>query len=429
MNENANKNTSSSHREANHSRSRKCTRWVGMIVNGLSSGKLTLALIAILMLMSLAGAMLPQAGQMTPDQIATWQEKNPIVTRILNPVGLFDVFICWPFLCTIVLLTINTLAGTITHFIQSGGFKSLIGPMACKRIGFVLLHLSILLLLTGGFYTAAYYFEGKIILTEGQQFIDARQPYLDIRKGLLQHNQPVGLAVKLQDVDIQYEQQYPVSVLSKLDIFSDHDQTISGNIEVNKPLVHQGYSITQDETGFSPRLSMRDARRGPILFHSYIGLKTFKTESGKQYRDYFPMTFHSHRFVITLYPSFKEENDQFLKNSDIPDKPMLLLEMENEAGLIVESTHIEIGQQAELGGYRFTFEDLRQWSKFRVRKDPGYLLVCIALWLALAAMILRYLPDLRNWFLEPSCSTVESGLRTNLKQPLPLAIDLDHRLP
>jgi hypothetical protein len=35
-----------------------------------------------------------------------------------------------------------------------------------------------------------------------------------------------------------------------------------------------------------------------------------------------------------------------------------------------------------------------------VVQDPGYLPVCVALWLGLGALILRYVPDLKRWFME-----------------------------
>ena len=62
--------------------------------------------------------------------------------------------------------------------------------------------------------------------------------------------------------------------------------------------------------------------------------------------------------------------------------------------------NLPLGSRIVMEEYVFFFTELRRWSGFMVVQDPGYLPVCVALWLGLGALILRYTPDLKKWFVE-----------------------------
>jgi cytochrome c biogenesis protein ResB len=368
------------------------------LLGGLSSGKLALTLILLLILLSLAGAMLPQEGQLAAADVAQWQVDHAIVTRIAAPLGLFHVFHSWPFLATILLLAVNTLTCTVLRFYAEDGVQAFKGPAAIERAGFVLLHLSLILLFAGGFWSAAADLRGKIILTKGQGFTDAHDQYLELQEGPLRRERHTGLVFRLQDVDIEYaKRRYPVAVTSKLAVLADGDQVATGVVEVNKPFEYQGLSFTQDETGFSPRLVIRDAARGGLLLDSFVALKTLRTAAGREYRDFLPLPFLKRRIVVTLYPSYTRENGQVRKAGDALDEPLLLVEAEDKSGQVAESHHLQVGGRVTIGQHSFAFADLRRWASFRVGHDPGYPLVCAALWLGLLALLMRYLPDLLHW--------------------------------
>jgi cytochrome c biogenesis protein ResB len=397
-----------------------------LLLAGLASGKLALVLIALLMLLAAVGAMLPQEGLLTPADTLAWQYDHPIITRLAEPWGLFDTFSCWPFLGTILVLAVNTLTCTILRFVREGGFRSLAGPMAAKRTGFVLLHLSLIILFAGGFWSAATRLDGHIVLTEGQHFTDTHDSYLRLQEGPLRPEQHTGLEVRLESVDIEYEQQrYSVAVSSNVGILSDGEQVASGVVQVNSPFTYAGLSLTQDETGFSPRLMIRDGARGGTLFDSFIALKTFRTDAGREYRDFLPIPFLEQRIVVTLYPNFTLKDGELVKTGEVPNNPLLLLEIEDESGQVVESRQVEVGSRVRLGKYLFAFVDLRRWASFRVGDDPGYPWFCAGLWLGLASLLLRYFPDLRCWFHELTPQACTSCDPPPSDKPLPSAIETD----
>ena len=74
--------------------------------------------------------------------------------------------------------------------------------------------------------------------------------------------------------------------------------------------------------------------------------------------------------------------------------------MKDWAGKVTSQGNVRLGSEVTLGEHSFFFAELRRWSGFMVVEDPGYLVVCVALWLGLGALILRYVPDLKRWFVE-----------------------------
>lgn len=369
--------------------------WGDAFLGGLGSGKLALALIALFMVFALAGTVLPQASQLSQNEFSTWQAEHPLATRIAEPLGWFDVFHSWPFLGTIACLTLNISACTVVRWRREGGFRSLTGPGSTERAGFLVLHLSLILLFAGGLWSSAADLDGKIILTEGQQFIDAPQNYYRLLKGPLRSERHTGMSIQLKRVDVQYlNQRRPIAISSNLVAISAEGETTTGVVRINYPFTYQGLSFTHDETGYSPRLEIRDAVRRTVLTDSFVALENTKTAEGNDHRDFLPLPFLKQRVVVTLFPNYARENGQLRKIGDAPDRPMLLLEIQDESGTTTRTAELELGKRTVLGRYTFAFTDLRRWSSFRVGNDPGYPLVCVALWVGLAALIMRYLPEL-----------------------------------
>ncbi|MHC5111280.1 MAG: cytochrome c biogenesis protein ResB [Planctomycetota bacterium] len=389
----------------------------------LSSVKLTLVLIVLLMLFCFAGSVLPQEGLTTPADMSRWRARHFVVSEWLGPIGLFHAFRSWPFLATIIALSLNTMTCTALHFVRKGGFRALVGPDAFTRTGFLLLHVSLLLLFAGGFLSAAASFEGTIILTEGQPFKEERESYADVRVGPLQYRPHTGNVVRLRSVDIQYQRErYPVAVSSRLDIENEGTNPAEAIVSVNNPATIHGLSFTQSETGFSPHVVIHGTRTRP-LFNSFVALKTFRSEGKREYRDFLPLPGGHQRVLLALYPSFKEEQGSVVKTGDRPDNPLLVLQLQNDEGKIVETRQVKLGGNAKLGQHEVTFVELRRWSSFRVGHDPGYGLVCIALWMGLGAMIMRYAREIRLWFGEWTSPARKDMMIVSPRDSLPRALD------
>ncbi len=373
-----------------------------ILLNGLSSSKLALVLVLLLILLSIVGAVLPQEGTTDLSAFDLWQAAHPILTGALKPLGLFHVFRSWPFLATIFLLGINTLTCTVLHLLRERGFSVLKGPRAIERVGFLLVHLSLIALLSGGLWSAAARLNGFIILTEGQRGLLARHDgSFRLLGGRFRPERDGEFLVFLKKVQIEYERKrYPIAATSNLEILSRGMEGVEGEVKFNEPITYNGLTFTQRETGFSPRLVIRDAGSGRLLLDSFVALKTFGKGAEREYRDFVPLPFFKKRVIITLYPSFSRDNDTVRKAGDEPDNPLLLIEMEDGSGRVVSHGQLPAGGRLALGEYSFLFAGLRRWAAFQVVQDPGYPIVMVSLWLGMGALVLRYLPDLGRWFRE-----------------------------
>lgn len=363
-----------------------------------SSSKLALVLVAAIIIFSVAGAVLPQEGMVDPQDMTAWKESHQTSVPLLEQLGLFGVFHSWPFMITIVLLAVNTLTCTILRFAKDGGIRTLKDPGAIGNAGFLLLHLSIILILAGAFYSAATRLDGFIVLTEGQMFTEKHDGYIRIAEGPLRRENHKAFTVALKEVHAEFgDREYPLQLSAKIKIQSTDQETIDGVVEINRPFKHQGFSFTNDQTGFSPRILIRDRKTNREMVN-FIALKTFTRDQGRQYTDFLPMSIFKNRLVLTLYPSHQQRENKIIKTGEDPDNPIIVIEEQDASGKVLSSAYLLQGKEITIGDYDLGFTGLRRWSSFKVSSDPGYPIVCVALWLGLVALILRYLPDLRTWF-------------------------------
>lgn len=369
------------------------------LIRVLSSSRLALVLILLIVVFSLAGAMIPQEGMFGREDIGIWQQDHPLVTNLGRPLGLFHVFHSIPFLALVFLLAINTLTCTVIHIFRHGGLAFLRGPDFLRHLGFLLLHISLVVIFAGGFWSAGASMDGTILLTEGQTFQEKEANYLKLVKGPFFSENHRGFFLRLKKITTQYiDNRHLVSNVADLEVLHRGRAAEPGRVEVNRPFEYQGLNFTLDELGFSPRLLIRERQTGKILVNSFLALKTFRRGMEREYRDFIPLPIFEQRVIVTVLPSFTREQGRVVKTGEEPVKPLLIVEFEDNKGNITQSRETEMGGQVTLGDYTFTFAELRRWTTFRVVRDPGYGLVWLALWLGMVGFLLRYIKEMGSWF-------------------------------
>lgn len=377
----------------------KAKKYLIVLRQGLGSSRLALAAVALLIVLCIIGAVLPQESMYNPHDIAQWQEHHPLVTSLFKPLGFFRAFNSIPFIVIIIILGINTLTCTINHFSKRGGIACFKGPDAIKNTGFVLLHLSLILLFAGGAWSASTRMDGFIVLTEGQSFKEDSGNYIRLVEGPLRQEKHKGFLLSLQKVNITYWQgKYPREITAAITVGPAPHRMTPAEISINHPLSYKGVDFTLDQVGFSPRLVIRDRKSGRILINSFVALKTFRNGPNREYRDFLPLPIFKNRVIITLYPAYRTIEGKIEKTGEEPKNPILLIEAEDNTGKIILSQHLPFNGKTGVGDHIFEFIGLRRSASFRVVEDPGYPLVLAAIWIGLIALILRYAPDLRGWF-------------------------------
>ena len=360
----------------------------------LASPILALALVAILIGQCVVGALLPQEGLMGLDEIAAWQTRHPAVAALARPMGGFHLFHSWPFLATILLLAVNTLACSLQRVL----FRDA-KPIKSASLGaFLAIHGSVILILAGAFVSAATSMEGLVVLTEGQAIIECPDNYVKIAAGPLRRAPRESFTIRLTRVRQEFAAgQHPVSLASDIEITRRNGSVWSNAVAVNQPAAHQGVSITQGETGFSPKLVVRSRDTGATVLDTFIGLKTSRTPAGREYRDVLPPAYLGELVYITFYPDFVAEGDSVRKTGDQVGNPLLVVATADADGHPATGHRITLGSEARVGDYLFRFDDLRRWSALKLARDPGYPIICVAFVFGIAALGLRYFPEMGDW--------------------------------
>ena len=365
------------------------------IIRFLGSARLAIWLVALVILFAIAGALIPQEGLFNVLQIEEWRQLHPGTARIADLSGLFHVFRSYPFLLTIFFLWINIFICTVLHIKNREDVGRFPSPGSMRIGGFALLHTSLLLLLAGGVLSAAATMDGYIILTEGQVFKETPPHYLHLQKGPLFLEKHKNFQAQLKKVTDRFSPDgYLLQSEAVLRFKGDFNEPAPATVRINEPFTYSNVAFTLDQTGYSPRISIRESQDAQMILHSFVALKTFKQGlNQREYRDYIRSPLLQKRVVLTL---------------EDPIRRILRVEVEREGGRMATAT-IQEGSAVDIEGYVIGFTDLRQWASFRVMEDPGYPIILIALWLGIAGLAMRYAPEVIGWFASPGNDKKKEG--------------------
>ena len=257
--------------------------------------------------------------------------------------------------------------------------------------------------------------DGTIVLTEGQTIAESAQGYKKLQAGIWRQESHTDIRVRLESVDVEHAgRDRRVAVASTLEFMREGEDKVRGLVEVNRPFEYGGLTFTQDDTGFSPRLRITHTLRKLPLGHVFVALATFRTGGRREYRDIVQLPLAKKPMKVTLYPTYVEQGrGKFAKAGDVPSDPMLELAVQDKFGNFAQRRYVRLGESTTIGQFTVEFTELREWSSFRVGDDPGYALVCVAFWVGLIAILLRYFDDLRAWthelFLPGSSASQRQG--------------------
>lgn len=368
---------------------------------GLASPWLTLASVAVLILMAVIGAVVPQHGMAEEHVIRSWQQNHSTVSPLLMKISGFSLFVSPAFLVALVFLFINTLACTCTSLWISGLFNGKDRASRMRRIGFLGLHISILICMAGGFISAAFRMRGKIILTEGQLLNDRKAAYTTLVEGPFRKKQHDTFSIKLIDAEFALAREWDYGRKSAVVEYGNPgEEQRETEIAFNEPLTFNDITFTLHQIGYSPQIIIRSSDRRMPPFKGFISLKTWGFNEEREHRDFLPLPRGNRRLVFTLLPSHEMRDGIPVKTGESPDSPALLVHLESDFDPPAARQVILPGHSIELDQMNISFGELRQWASFLVVRDPGYPIVCISFWIAAVSLAIRYTPDIREWIRE-----------------------------
>lgn len=125
------------------------------------------------------------------------------------------------------------------------------------RIGFVITHASMLLILAGALMTAALSVEGQLPLWEGE----ASNEFMNTRRDANGSSLPLPYRVRLDAYEMDYYPgtMRPAMFRSRVTVIEPSGRTRAGVIEMNRPLTHGAYTF------FQSSYQIRDGREMSVL--------------------------------------------------------------------------------------------------------------------------------------------------------------------
>ncbi|HEY5652769.1 MAG TPA: cytochrome c biogenesis protein ResB [Pontiella sp.] len=369
-------------------------------LKGIASPYLTLIVVAFLIVLSLIGAIVPQQGVLEQTSIYEWKQQHGTATRLLLPINGFAIFHSPAFLICLGVLFLNTLSCTLVSVLNDGLFSEKTLASQTRRLGFIILHLSILVCIFGGFVSAGFRMSGHLIVTEGQSIKDQHHVYPKLVEGPLRKELYNRFSLELLDAQIDIEKEwFPVKQEASV-LLTHPPSKVQATIGFNYPFKFNNTIFTLREIGYAPQIIIKSQSRRIPPLNTFFSLQVWGFNEDREHYDFLPLPSGGTRLVITFYPSYEIRDGEIIKTSEDLNNPALLIYEEFNDGKQTPKQLLPQGETATINGLDIQFGELRQWAAFQVVQDPGYIIVCISFWFSIIALILRYSPDILDWIKE-----------------------------
>jgi cytochrome c biogenesis protein len=414
-------------------------RSVSSVWRTLRSMRTALILLLVVGVASIFGSLVPQAPN-TPGAVADLFLERPVLARLYQALGLFDVYGSWWFTLAYVLLLISLAscliprtraAGrglgrrpaaareleSLRHFeertvasapevavershrilrrrrfrVARDGDSLAAEKGATREGGSLLFHWSLFVILVGAVYGKGFGFIAQATVVEGETWTEAHSGYdLPPREGrFFSEGMHAGFQVRVEDFDAAFHPNgVPRDFVSRVELIGP-DGTSLGNreIRVNEPLEHRGVKLYQLGYGWAPVIEVRHQGSllagGPIVFvtddpgdlsrpwRGVIKLPSLRPQVGLE------LTLLPDPVAATVGAPMLEARNPFTLfqawRGDLRLTAAQTVFRLDKRGLEPwESGGLGIGQTVELpGGLEIRFTELRQYTQFLVKRDPG----------------------------------------------------------
>ena len=306
--------------------------WLRWVWRTLTSMRTALILLFLLALASVPGSLLPQRGT-NPIRVNDYLANDPVKGRILDRLGLFDVFSA-PWFAAIYLLLLVSLAGCVLprswqHWrtlrsrppaaprnlarlpehrrvetspgtspqqsldaaaawlrrarwrVDTTSYDGSTGTVAAEKgyareTGNLVFHLALLGLLAAVAYGSLFGFKGTVIVREGSSFADTRAQFDSFTPGKAYDDSslpPFAFTLTRFTADYQRGGQQNGAARefsADVTVVPEPGATrTTQTIQVNEPLVVGGVKVFLVGHGYAPTITVRDAK-GQVVFHDSV---------------------------------------------------------------------------------------------------------------------------------------------------------------
>jgi cytochrome c biogenesis protein ResB len=249
-------------------------------------------------------------------------------------------------------------------------------------IGFLLFHFSFFLCLIGGLTMMYTRFSGNLPLTEGQSFEGDIKQFRVINQEPKIFKRLGSLELSVEKVQPFYEQEVPTELVVSLQA-RYKDNTTREVLRINEPFHKGPMSILVQKIGISPLFIIKGPR-GKQIDAAYVSLNVLGGEEDTFQFD----TDRRYSFNVKFFPDYVKENGYETTRSVEMKNPAIRLIAGKDNNIIYNGT-IREGENAQIGNFTISFEDIRYWVEFLVVREYGKIPLIAGFIIASIGLIMR----------------------------------------
>lgn len=394
----------------------------------ISGTRTAIWLLVVLGGLCLAGIVYPQSAALTPEQLADWRQRFPVVAKVGELLGLDRAFSTWYFAVALGLTAVSAAACTFRRLITrmrghslptqvpaswtrvdtvfpASSFDEMVdavwrtigwlpGSVTVRRnhdtaliasgqVGFwgsMALHVALVVIAIGGAISALTSFHGRMLVSEGETVVDESTSYLSVSNEPIVGTAYSGKAFRLDDMEFQYEGDTLTRAIARVSIVNDVSPTVV-TAEVNYPFLVGNKSFLLGNSGYTADLLIT----GPFGEVDAVYRLGERQQTG--YGDTVTLP---DGVVLEMFGAPTrdlERGVEVVRRYDLRD-PMLYLRASRGSEVLWEGAMYPASTVA-FNQYSVSFRRLGYWSELLVRGDRGRMIVYVGLWLAVIGGAVR----------------------------------------
>ncbi len=263
--------------------------------------------------------------------------------------------------------------------------------MTLSRMGSILFHFSMILIVIGGVYNHFFKMSGSLVITEGQALSCGNENLKKRMLGRFAFKEFKKYVLQLNKLSLKYQ----TGILKKLSaniVFTDTEKKFKKNttILVNHPFFYEGNKFLMSGYGFAPLFVLKE--KGKVKNKAFVNLDLIK-QGGIM-----PDKFYFDNWLIRVlfYPDFYSDgkNDKTL-SMEVKNPVFLLKITDTDSNKQIYSGKLRMNESAKIGDFTISIEDMRYWMQLYIASEEGMRLVFLGFWLSILGLILRFLKKRR----------------------------------
>ena len=316
-------------------------------------------------------------------------------------------FRSWWFLLLSFAFLLNLTSCLAEQFFRLAGSYNKLGKKTkTRRIGLILFHLGLILVVTGSFVTNAYGMSGYIMIGEGETRLENHNDYDVLEEStFFREIMHYNFALKLLKQSFLYDQDGTVKDIKAVFQITDGDKTTDINLTTGSSVTYRGIRMFFYRDGFTPKIFVTK-KNGELIWKSSILIDTIVDNDGRIFykTDAFSIQDLPFKIDFTFFPDLNQKNSRSNKLTN----PALQVIVRQENKILAQKV-IKPNEPLVFADYKLFFNDIKRWTGIKLVRNPGEKLVYGGYLIALLGLLLAHSLQLFTYIRNRSIEAVDTG--------------------